>query len=295
MVETFRHKPDQKRLNKTEADKTGPDKTGHDKMASGNEVNLGLSSILTYVISFPEDDKRRAVISERLAKQTITPTFIDAVNGRTLSDAEKQQYLDPNRQNWLPRQLSAGALGCSLAHIKAWQALIASDADCALILEDDAVLSDEAAPILNKLTGRSHQFDIITLHHYKRRPRHKIEQLSSGHELSVVRYNQIGAIAYLISRQAAMRLIKEVLPISFELDVYMNRWWQHGVSNMLIYPPIAAEDGRESSIGYRQQEPEWPNDTPILKLKRRLNRALDSTKKRLGFWTYLNTRRKRWL
>ena len=275
MVETFQHKPD-----KLEASK--------------RDANLGLPSMITYVISFAEDSKRRTVITERLAKQTITPTFIDAVNGRALSDTAKQQYLDPNRQHWLPRQLSAGALGCSLAHIKAWQTLIASDADCALILEDDAILSDEVAPILKKLTSRSHQFDIITLHHHKPRPRHKIEQLTSDHDLSVVRYNQIGAIAYLISRQAAIRLLKEALPISFELDVYMNRWWQHGVSNMLIYPPIAAEDGRESSIGYRQLEPVWPNDTPILKLKRRLNRALDSTKKRFGFWAYLSAMRKRW-
>ena len=233
-------------------------------------------------------------MSERLNRFGLSAIFIDAVDGRALSDADKSNYLDLERRSYLPHQLSAGALGCSLSHLSAWQALIASNHNYALILEDDAELTASTGAILESLTNGAHQFDIISLHHRKTRPQHKIADLHSGHILSVLRYNHIGATAYLISRDAATRLLKTALPITFEIDLYINRWWQHGVQNLFIYPPLAAEDGRPSTIGYTQTPPSWPNDTWVSQMHRRLNRLIDSLRKRIDFLRYLQNAQKTW-
>ena len=263
--------------------------SGHaaDTVAPSSHVPL-----LTQVIAFPDAIDRRDMMRARLAKHGLTPTFIDAVDGRALTEKERAQYLNPERSKWLGHHMSAGALGCSLAHIKAWQSLLDSGESCALILEDDAVLSDEAPSVLDALISKAENFDIVTLHQHKPRPRHVIDNLTSSHTLSVVRYNQIGAIAYVISRNAAERLLAAAHPITFEVDVFMNRWWQHGVSNMLVYPPIATEDGRDSSIGYSHTEPKWSHDSLFLNLQRRINRGLDSARKRLGFYSYTNRLKK---
>lgn len=265
---------------------------------SSHTTDTGAASshapILTQVIAFQDATYRREMMQARLAKHGLTPTFIDAVDGRALCENERKQYLDPERSKWLGHHMSAGALGCCLAHMKAWQSLLDSGESCALILEDDAVLSDEARPVLDALVSKAENFDIVTLYQHKPRPRHVIDNLTSSHTLSVVRYNQIGAIAYVMSRNAAERLLAAARPITFEVDVFMNRWWQHGVCNMLVYPPIATEDGRDSSIGYSRPEPKWSHDTLFLNLQRRINRGLDSFKKRLRFKRYVQSILTRW-
>lgn len=261
---------------------------------SSISAHTARDALTVFVIAFAHAKDTRAAITKRLATHGLSPTFIDAVDGRIIQETERAQHLNPERRKFLARILSPGALGCSLSHQHAWQALLDSNADCALILEDDAILSNSAHSVLNHLATRATDFDIVTLHHYKHRPLHLIDKLPSDHELSVARYNQIGAIAYMVSRDAAARLLVSSAPITFEIDVYMNRWWEHGISNLLVYPPIAQEDGRASTIGYTDKQPVWADDSLLLRLYRRINRMKDSMQKRLRFSAYLRKIQNNW-
>lgn len=257
-----------------------------------------------YVIAFADATERRKIMRERLnhldlAHLDLAPLdldciFIDAVDGRAMSEAERAALLNPQRRHWLPREISPGALGCSLSHIASWRQFLASDAECALILEDDAEFLAGAGPVIAQLAKQADRFDIITLSVCKPKPCHHLADLPEAHYLAAVRYNQLGTAAYLISRHAAHKALARATPIIFEIDLYINRWWQHGISNLLVQPPIAREDGRDSTIGYKQQPPRWSDDNIWLRLRRRYLRIQDSLQKRMGFWAYLRANRRKW-
>lgn len=252
-----------------------------------------------YVIAFADATERRKIMRERLNRLDLAPLdlkciFIDAVDGRAMSGAERDALLSPQRRHWLPREISPGALGCSLSHIASWRQFLASDAECALILEDDAEFLAGAGPVIAQLAKQADRFDIITLSVCKPKPCHHLADLPEAHYLTAPRYTQIGAAAYLISRHAAGKALAQATPIIFEIDLYINRWWQYGLSNLLVQPPIAREDGRTSTIGYKQQPPRWSDDDIWLRLRRRYLRVQDSLQKRLGFWAYIRANRKKW-
>ena len=87
----------------------------------------------------------------------------------------------------------------------------------------------------------------------------------------------------MISKKAAKHLLDLSLPAIFEVDVLMNRWWDHGLQTLLVTPQVVNEDDSPSTIGYGEAQPVWPDDTIIHKLNRRFNRAKDSIAKRRLF------------
>jgi glycosyl transferase family 25 len=97
-----------------------------------------------YVISLHgEDHPRNAELFQVLQRNSILPSLIRAINGKTLAAATYfslvQCYLWSNQ-----RLLTPSELGCALSHKKAYEELLKTPDDCALFLEDDALLSDSA-------------------------------------------------------------------------------------------------------------------------------------------------------
>ena len=252
-----------------------------------------------YVIAFADATDQRQKMADQLTQMQLACAFIDAVDGRAMDAATRAGHISARRQSWIKRQISAGATGCALSHYECWRQLLASDAPCALILEDDAHLEADTPAVLSALATQADKFDIITLHRYKNRPARPFFDLPAAplqtrRQLASVRYNQIGATAYILSRAAAARLLTEAEPICFEVDIYLNRWWQHGLSNLAIIPPLAREDGRASTIGYQQKEPLYPADSLLHKILRWAHRLQDSAIKRVKFPAHRARIRRRW-
>ena len=222
------------------------------------------------------------MMAERLAAYDLDFTFIDAVVGRDLHNAEISTLTSPTRQNHLPSPLSRGAIGGALSHLETWKKIAAGDAPMALILEDDAILTDDTIPILKRLTKLDGKIDIVNLHFRGGSPLIDVAQLSPTHRLTSCRYNSIGAESYVITREAAAHLVGLYLPMVFEVDLFLNRWWDHGLHILTVNPPVAREDDSPTTIGYPTKNPDWPQDTWLHHLKRRFNRSFSSmTKRRL--------------
>ena len=63
-----------------------------------------------YVIALKESTERRQIMTERLESLGLEFSFIDAVVGKDISDAEKNRLCSQKRQGYLPSPLSDGAL-----------------------------------------------------------------------------------------------------------------------------------------------------------------------------------------
>ena len=233
-----------------------------------------------YVIALEHTHARRKAISERLGALGLSFTFINAVNGKNLAEDEIDNVTTPARQKYLPHPLSKGAIGAGLSHLDAWRKIAASDAPMALILEDDAILDKDMDDILHQLSLLEDRIDIVNLHFRGGRPLTDIARLSGAHWLSSCRYSSIGAESYVITRKAAAHLAKQYLPIIYEVDLFLNRWWDHGLHILTVNPPVVCEDKSPTTIGYPAEKAGWPENGWWHKILRRLNRIGTSFTKR---------------
>jgi glycosyl transferase family 25 len=95
-----------------------------------------------YVINLPRSTERREHINSELASLGLEPVYVDAVDGRALSEEDLREYVDPRARSdspgWLGRPT---VIGCSLSHRNAWKEILDRGERSALVLEDDAILS----------------------------------------------------------------------------------------------------------------------------------------------------------
>lgn len=104
-----------------------------------------------FVINLPEALERRQRMCSHLAELGLdSAVIIDAVRGSELSATERALQADDARSvARYGRTLTAGELGCALSHVRAYEHLLASSDDFALILEDDAVLLPDVVGLLH--------------------------------------------------------------------------------------------------------------------------------------------------
>ena len=228
-----------------------------------------------------------------MAKLGLDFEFIDAVRGSDMTSDQRHDLLSDQRRRHLGAPFSDGALGCLMSHRMAWTQIRDAHLDAAIILEDDAEMAPEAIEVLPRIAALKGRFDLINLHNTAGRPLVDAARISSTHALSITRYASIGAVGYVISRAAANRLLQISLPGIFEVDVLMNRWWEHGLRTLVLTPSIVSEDGHESTIGYSGEKPKWDRDRLHDRLLRSVNRKHDSLSKRLAFSTMVRTTKAR--
>lgn len=96
-----------------------------------------------YVISLdcPKD------LFEQIKSQGINPVLVEGVNGKLLSDEEIKNNTTFFYQMFGPRS----AIGCAMAHIKAWKEFLKSNDDLAIVFEDDVVFEPEFKETLPKI------------------------------------------------------------------------------------------------------------------------------------------------
>jgi glycosyl transferase family 25 len=236
-----------------------------------------------YVISLKDSTSRRRAMSERMAELGLEFSFIDGVIGKDIPAGQRTRLVSDKRRYHLGTPLSDGALGCLMSHRCAWEMVRDTGVDTAIILEDDADLAPEALDVLPRIAALKGRFDLINLHHTSGRPLVDAARISPTHALSITRYVSIGAIGYVVSRAAAEKLLGLSVPGIFEVDVLMNRWWEHGLKTLVLTPSIVSEDGHDTTIGYPGVKPKWERDRLDSRIARDLNRKRDSLAKRLAF------------
>ena len=95
-----------------------------------------------FVINLVHAVKRRAHMEEQLQAQGIQAEFIDAVNGRQMSETERQSHLNSEKMKDIGWKLSPAEIGCALSHLKVYKLMVERQLPYAIILEDDIELKN---------------------------------------------------------------------------------------------------------------------------------------------------------
>lgn len=95
-----------------------------------------------YLISLPNSLERREILKQRFPRHYDKFIMINAVEGKKLS-CEEYFNLIKCLYSKTFLLMTPGEVGCALSHMKAYEHLIRSGDECALILEDDVIGNDE--------------------------------------------------------------------------------------------------------------------------------------------------------
>ena len=244
--------------------------------------------IQAFVISFKENTARRKMLKQRFEDIGLDPVFIDAVRGSTLDEKEKAPFMRAGREFIFATPMQDNAIGCALSHFKAWEAFIASGTPFALIFEDDAgPLEPNILPRIEELAAMADRLDVVILSNRREKlNRVKVKDLANGSGLYALKYNDFGAESYFITQAAAENFLHHPRRYISEVDFLLHHWWHHDRQVIHLLPPLFGEDGRTSTIGYKDI-PGWPDDKLRHKLSRRFARAASSFRKRASFPGYV--------
>jgi glycosyl transferase family 25 len=157
----------------------------------------------------------------------------------------------------IKRYLTAGEIGCYLSHIEALQQFVQSGHWAAVILEDDIELDGailQQAEILEALRGKP---VIVKLE--------GIQYADLNFAITVFRRGNTvlrapfkpsaGAAAYFVTREAAVRLVPRLLPIRQPYDLWLRKYWSHGLPVLEWRPFVARQKQLESLIAGRNAQP----------------------------------------
>lgn len=158
-----------------------------------------------YFINLDRRPDRRLEMETQFRSLGLHAERIAAVTPSDLSEDQKTRHCAPHNWDWMTQ----AELSCSLSHLKALETFLASDAEQALILEDDVQMSRSLPRFLEAVDAQPGHYDILRLETYLdgQRLMPSIERTIEGIDIRRSWSWCAGAAAYLVSRHAAKKIL----------------------------------------------------------------------------------------
>jgi glycosyl transferase family 25 len=173
--------------------------------------------ISVVVISLPRSADRRAHVAAHLGHLGIPYRLFDAVDGTTLSTAQRARY-GPT--------MPAGAMGCAESHLAVLREIAHGDDAFVCILEDDAELSPPVVDLLDAATlARLPAFDVLRLEGADGRGRSSFPVARfDAFELHLAYSNLMATTAQIFSRTGARKIVAGIttLPVAIDVALYLE-------------------------------------------------------------------------
>jgi glycosyl transferase family 25 len=149
------------------------------------------------------------------------------------------------------RALSAGEIGAYSSHVAVWRSLLASNERQMIVFEDDVVADWPLIARLAEIDFGAMGIDYLRL--FTKIPARfrklRCPFIDRYHHLIRFTGFALGTQAYLLTRDGASRLLAHAAQISCPVDAFMDKYWQHGVPNVGLYPFPVFERFEPSTIG----------------------------------------------
>jgi glycosyl transferase family 25 len=206
-----------------------------------------MDGLRTWVINLDRAPERMQRISGQLQQLGLPYSRLPAVDARSLTE-EQSAALDTaayRRKHGMTPVL--GELGCYLSHVQAMHLFLASEAEFALVLEDDVLLHDNLPAVLRGLLRHAERWDVAKLSAVHSGTPVPVLALSPGHQLAVMLSRCTGSSAYLMNRRAARAYAQALLPMSLPYDHVFDQGWRFGLKFRLVTPTPCGHDEQIAS------------------------------------------------
>ena len=165
--------------------------------------------ILYLAINLPASVERRKHIVQEGKKQGLDIQIVEAVAGRALTPEQKAMYDVRKRESMYFTHLTPNEQACVHSHRKALRTLLESDADYAVVLEDDATLEPIFKEGIRYLIQNIPGWECCKLY-TEPSTLYPLCKCLQGAPVQPVFPKKIpwGAIGYLYSRTGAQKILK---------------------------------------------------------------------------------------
>lgn len=208
----------------------------------------------TYVVNMEKDTQKRELITNQLKQHTELDWQIwKAVEGRKLSKEEQKEMIRPEFYEKYKTNATLPAVGCSLSHFHIYKDIISKSIPYALILEDDALLSDNLhLEELSKYLDTTEPVVILLSPRFWYWKKDKQEDISDKH--SVFRLSTgLMTSGYLINNAAAGLLADIVYPIQYMADAWGD-FVKKGLNLYGVVPHLTSYPKGIGEIGRSQHK-----------------------------------------
>lgn len=199
-------------------------------------------SFVTFMINLDRAVERRAEMEEQLNRLALPFTRIPAV----LGDALDEPIVGFDERGFNIRtgkHKNKREIGCYFSHLKVIEAFLQTDAEHALVLEDDAVLPTNLLQLLNSAIEHGDKWDLLRLSSSRKGEFMTIANLCDGYSLAINKKVLKNTAAYMISRRAAKAILQYLRPMRLPYDVALDRDWTMGIRTACVTPfPVQLSD-----------------------------------------------------
>ena len=213
-----------------------------------------MDRLQTWVINLDRAPDRLERITGQLQKLGLPFVRLPAVDARALTDDQRAALDEAGYRRKHGMAPLPGELGCYLSHVAAMRLFVSSDAEFALILEDDVLLHDSLPAVLQGLMQNAGRWDMAKLSAVHSGTPQPVLEVAPGHWLAVMLSRCTGASAYVVNRRAAQAYLREpggLLPMQLPYDHVFDQGWRFHLKVRLVTPtPCGHDDRIASTMGY---------------------------------------------
>lgn len=208
--------------------------------------------IKIYVINLERSIDRRNNVLLQFDALGIRPEFINAIDGKAHNHVLFNNYNEELRLKTKGKSLTRGQLGCFASHYLAWERCV-QDKMPVIILEDDVLFFKEKFLSFLKLAELlDNRYECIRLFDNQSK-HHKAVKIENINEFCIAKFTKghMRATGYYINPNGAEKLLRKADTWFLTNDIYMDRFWDHGVECYGTIPACLTNDPKfESTIDY---------------------------------------------
>lgn len=195
--------------------------------------------IPVYLVNLDRSPDRLAEMQARLDALGVAFVRVPAVDGRLLTDAEREATRAAHKA-WSP--LSASEIGCFLSHRACWRRIAEGPARHGCVFEDDMLLSPRLRDFLADDSWIPADAEIVKIEEgYSRvwldAP---LREIKDGFRLGRLRGTHYRAGGYLVSRDAARRLLAMTERFGLPVDLVLFDFATGRAAELKIYQLLPA-------------------------------------------------------
>jgi glycosyl transferase family 25 len=203
--------------------------------------------LAVFLINMDSATKRLEDMTARLEAIGLKAERVPGVNGRELN-YPIPEFSELSYMLMHGRRTSPPEIGCYLSHVACAGKFMDSDADIALILEDDVIFQSDFLEALDEAVLNGNDWDVLRLTTVSNGRKFPFRPLEGGRSLAIALTREKGSGAYLVNRRAG-KWISKLIPMRLAYDIAFDLEYLAGLKAAFIYPLCATQDAdMESQI-----------------------------------------------
>jgi glycosyl transferase, family 25 len=219
----------------------------------------GTVKIAYLCVNLARAPERKAFMQAQADEFGIELEFIDAVDGQTIDIAEVADYAHEERLKYAP-DLKPNQVACVLSHKMALRQFLESDADAAVVLEDDAVFGANLVAFVSAAASLPFEWDAINLENRNGKPLQLALAHLPGSSVCASAWLSKGSTAYLYSRKGADRVEESLTSFRHGFDTHLGHFWKYDLVCLCAHPALVTQADMPTTIGnarFREADLTW--------------------------------------